>query len=625
MRKFNRRELLRNTAVGAVSMGSSTLLSGCVQNPAPSGNEMGADTGPLLPPRIPGSIRDASPAEQDLKLTVISGTMPTDLRGHVFSVASIPDDRDGYVFNGEGMIYRLDFTADAVTLRSRLARTPSYYAAQETAGSEDEFLDAGVLRLSPTLGARNQPNHAVFALGEQLIITSDLGRPYSIDPETLGLIAPLGPIEQWRTAFDASLPSGPFPTILTAAHLGYDANTQELFSVNYSPALPEGKPFTDLLRWNSNGKLQRWKLVDTAGNGVLIKQSVHQVAVTQDFVILADTAFRISTEQFSGNRRTTPQAADTPIYIIRRDALKHDVSEVQALQVDIPRETLHFLVDFDNPQGRITLHAAHPCAWDFSDWLRDDDRLGTVRQPVRRGLRGMPSTPLDIGVLGRHVIDTTTGKLLDSELLQDDEYTWGASLPTVPTIEKNPPFESIFWLSFGFSEEMLTWRTSQLYKKYKYRQIDYTELPILGRPSTLFRLDVPQMEILDGYQFPPGRFATAPQFIPKADSVIAEATNGYLMCVVTSDDTSASGSSGDELWIFDSSQLFLGPLCRLGHPELNMAFVQHSTWLPSLTKPSTINQISVREDFANRLEGQPENVRKMFEEEVFPKFERGNN
>ncbi len=621
MRKFNRRELLRDTGAVAVGIGCGSVLSGCVRNPALPEGEPTVDTGPLLPPRIPGSIREATSAEQDLELRAVAGALPTDLRGHVFSVASIPDDRDGYVFNGEGMIYRLSFAEDSVMLRSRLAKTPSYYADQATQGSEDEFLDAGVLRLSPTLGARTQANHALLPLGEQLIVTSDVGRPYTINTQTLELVAPLGTIDQWRTAFDESLPSGPFPTILTAAHPGYDANTQELFSVNYAPDLPEGKPFTDLLRWDANGQLHRWKLVDAAENDVLIKQSLHQVGVTQDFLILADTAFRMSVEQFSGDRRTTPQAANTPVYIIPRDALTNDANEVQAMRVDIPREMLHFLVDYETPQAQITLHVAHPCAWDFSDWLRDDDRLGTVRQPVRRGLRGMPSTPLDIGVLGRHVIDASTGKLLDSELLQDDEYTWGASLPTVPSSENDTRHESIFWLSFGFSEEMLAWRTSQLYENYEYRQVDYTELPILGRPSTLFRLDAPQMEIADGYQFPPGRFATAPQFVPGGSSVVPDATNGYLLCVVISDDTSTSGSSGDELWIFDAANLKLGPVCRLGHPELNLAFVQHSTWLPSLSAPVAKDHISVREDFAERLKGQPENVQALFEQKVFPKFE----
>lgn len=621
MHEFDRRVFLRRCAVNTAGLSSMGLLPGCGKRAEGPTSVTGVDTGPLLPPRIPGSIRQASREEVDLNLQVISGSVPEGLRGHVFSVAALPDERDGYVFNGDGMLYRLDFTAEGVLLRARIAKTPSYYADRATAGTEDEFLDAGVLRLSPTLGARNQANHAIVPFGDALLVTSDTGRPYVLDPRSLELLAPLGTNDQWQPALGEPLLLGPFPAVLTAAHPYYDANTQELFSINYAPALPDGQPFADLLRWRGGEPLRRWKLVDDEGNPVRIHQSAHQVAATRDFVIVADTAFRFAGEAGFTERRTAAQAADTPVYIIRRNALTDDIDEVPARRVVIPRELLHFLVDYENPQGKITLHTAHHAAWDVSDWLRADDRLGTVRQPVRRSLRGMPSTPLDIGVLGRHTIDTSTGEVIESATLEDPEFTWGASLATVQEAPTPARIESIFWLAFGFSEEMLTWRTAQAYEHYKYRQVDYTKLPILGRPSALFRLDVPTMEIADGYQFPPGRFATAPQFIPRAGELTADATTGYILCAVISDDASTEGSSGDELWIFDAENLKLGPLCRLGHPQLNLAFLQHSVWVAEFKEPTRTGEVTVREDFEQRLKGQPEKVKRLFEEKVFPEFE----
>lgn len=622
MHPFDRRQFLRRSAVSVAGLGSLGILPGCGQRGETPASSSEVDTGPLLTPRVPGSIRQASREEVDLELQVIAGKLPEGLRGHVFSVAALPDERDGYVFNGDGMLYRIDFTGDKVLLKSRIARTPSYFADQATAGTEDEFLDAGVLRLSPTLGAQEQANHAIVPFGDALLVTTDTGRPYVLDADSLELRNPLGTNAEWKSALGEPLLSGPFPAILTAAHPYFDANTEELFGINYAPPLPGSEPFTDLLRWRAGGPVQRWKLVDADGNPVLIKQSAHQVAATRDFVLVADTAFRFGGEEDLVERRTTPQAPDTPVYIIRRDALADDVDEVTAQRVVIPREILHFLVDYENPQGQITLHTAHAAAWDFSDGLRADDRLGTVRQPVRRGLRGMSSTPTDIGVLGRHTIDTGTGEVVESELLQDPEFTWGAALFTLPYEQTPERIESIFWLSFGFSEEMLSWRTARAYENYEHRQIDYSKLPILGRPSALFRLDVPSMQIADGYQFPPGRFATAPQFLPRTDEPTADATSGYILCAVISDDASTEGSSGDELWIFDAENLKRGPVCRLGHPQLDVAFLQHSVWVPELNEPAEVAGISVREDFEPRLEGQPEEVRRLFEEKVFPQFEK---
>ncbi len=621
MPEFARRQLPRLITLAAIGLCLFGWLSGCTTRPEPPTNEALAETGPLLPPRAPGSLRRASREELDVELNVISGTLPGDVRGHVFSVASLPEDGDSYVFNGDGMIYRLDLDGNKVHLRSRIAKTPSYFADRATAGSEDAFLDAGVLRLSPTLGARNQANHAVVPVGNRLFITSDTGRPFEIDPQSLRVVSPLGANRQWRPALGEPLLSGPFPAVFTAAHPGYDANTNDLFSVNYAPLLPDVEAFTDLLRFRPGEPIGRWKLVDEDGRDIRIKQSVHQLAVTRDFVILADTAFRIGREQLFGDQSTSPQSSDTAVYIVRRDVLAEDVDRVTAQRVVVPREMLHFLADYDNPDGRITLHVAHHCAWDVSDWLRTNDRLGTVRQPVRRGLRGMPSTPLDIGVLARHTIDTAAGELVDSQLLDDQEFTWGASLPTFQGSQPPDQFKSLYWLSLGFSEEMLSWRTVQIYEHYKYRRVSYAELPILGRPSALFRVDVAEMKIADGYQFPAGRFATMSQFVPRSETGEAAPTDGYLFCVVVSDDATTSGSSGDEIWIFDAANLKLGPVCRLGHPQLDVAFVLHGAWLPELTTPPANDRISIREDFAEQLEDQPERVKELFEQEVFPKFE----
>jgi len=163
-------------------------------------------------PSFPKSILSVSREEfdgrdaehQPLKLTVKKGIskeevkLPPDLQGHVFiispvgSVASVSvsrknnkdvngcQDEDNYdakltvlpskdgwtpLFNGDGMMYRLDFENGDAHLMTRIIKTPCYYADEATHNCEEyknlKFEDVGITRLSlKSLGVRNQVNTA---------------------------------------------------------------------------------------------------------------------------------------------------------------------------------------------------------------------------------------------------------------------------------------------------------------------------------------------------------------------------------------------------------------------------------------------------------------------------------
>jgi hypothetical protein len=51
--------------------------------------------------------------------------------------------------------------------------------------------------------------------------------------------------------------------------------------------------FVYLMRWNGSGYIERWRLVLPDRSPVVIHQSLHQIAVTRNYVILMDTAFRV--------------------------------------------------------------------------------------------------------------------------------------------------------------------------------------------------------------------------------------------------------------------------------------------------------------------------------------------
>src|SRR5262249_40385561 len=162
----------------------------------------------------------------------------------------------------------------------------------------------------PLLGARDFLNTAFVPIAQpgqapRLLLTYDAGRPYEIDPLTLEVLGPMGAAAEWAAEV---FQSSPFPMILSAGHPFWDPPTRELFTISYGRSLasmgphPErigwlgpqlwshqgGVPdsFTHLVRWNGAGALEHWQLLGPDGTEVQISQSVHQVAVTRNWIVL---------------------------------------------------------------------------------------------------------------------------------------------------------------------------------------------------------------------------------------------------------------------------------------------------------------------------------------------------
>lgn len=202
--------------------------------------------------RHASSIAEAHRTEfQQLLLQVVRGDLPDDLSGHVFVVAPVgnvgtqgfPGPRHDSAINGDGMVYRLDFAANAVSLKSRLVRSADYYtdeAAEAHARyAAFRYANAGILRISPLLGSRDYGNTALLgfrlaAQNDRLAVTFDGGRPLEIDPGTLAVVTPIGAVDEWRAE---AMPDVAFPPILTTAHPAADALTGEMFIVNYGRSI----------------------------------------------------------------------------------------------------------------------------------------------------------------------------------------------------------------------------------------------------------------------------------------------------------------------------------------------------------------------------------------------------
>ncbi|NJL00051.1 MAG: carotenoid oxygenase family protein [Spirulinaceae cyanobacterium SM2_1_0] len=605
-------------------------------------------------------------------------------------------DQPGAVTLKSRLLRPFEYRADEITQR-------------EPRWSRLKFQDYGVVRFSKPLGVRNELNTAFLPLPglegqEQLLVTYDVGRPYLLDPDSLEVLSPIGQNREWRSAVQHSYL---FKPIFSTAHPVYDCFTQDVFTVNYgrsignflsavpgmqalsallrriwhfSPynvilqflALPftwliqqlsrnpgfarrwqklrQGlfPDFVDLLRWHGTGKLERWRLILPDGSHLSIKQTMHQIGVSKDYLVLLDTAFSTGIEQLFNNplprlprlerflRRwlELPPNADSLFYIVKRRDLERtpgdpadhdDPPQIRVRPVAIAGEAAHFLTDYENPDGNLTLHVSHICAWDVAEWIRSIDKLPRAYTQGRKNnfrrfsnpLAGQELNPMDISRLGRYTIagEGTSAVPSQVRMVADTRYTWGTGLYAFRDrdAQNAPPqkLHNLYWTTFGLRKNLMTRFACQLYKHYRYQQVPQAEIieSVKDRdvPACLLRLDTQRMEIADIYEFPVNYFVSSPQFIPRrvasegADTAIALSTDGYLSCVVLHLNPERNQLDRAEIWLFDGSALASGPLCKLHHPELQLNFTLHTAWLPVLTHAPETYRITPLEDYGETV------------------------
>ncbi|MDJ0797770.1 MAG: carotenoid oxygenase family protein [Calothrix sp. MO_167.B12] len=422
--------------------------------------------------------------------------------------------------------------------------------------------------------------------------------------------------------------------------------------------------FTDLVRYNfKTKKIERWRLT-LNGQPLYITQAVHQIAITKDYLIIPDISFMIEYSQilspflFDWIRKKMPigywisliflqltkQKSFTTFYIVRRPSIDdcgssledgEALKELPVIPVKIPREVSHFTVDYDNPGDKITLHIGHRNGWDVTEWISSYDQPIPEKGKNKlrpNDLKGMIVGSTDLGFLGRYIIDARTGELLDTKLVSDsNKNTWSLSVYTHREIcreretERETKVKNIYWVSWGFSWELIPERIYEAYTKNEYRTISSENLPKSDQPATLLRLDTESMQIVDSFAFPHGYFACSPQFIPTSSQVPPkdkdESIDGYILCVVFSDENPQG-----EFWVFHADNFHKNPIYRLSHPKLNLRFTIHSTWLPDINKGKYSEEIrhqkreSVYLDYEDLIRDGSAKTQKIFDEVVYPHF-----
>lgn len=629
--------------------------------------------------------------------------LPADLWGYAFFACPLPPvttfSADQYargdrmVLNGDGMLYRLGFEAGTAILKTRMMKTPCYYAdlAAQLVPKFDKFgyrfLDGGMVRHSMFLGTRNQMNTAFIATKEHLLATFDAARPHILDPDSMELLEPIGDISNWQGLAPKQPPwitqiFQPYsnPAHPVCDHLAIDTpgSAGEFITANYSAGLsllsavdrfrrwlkgrlgrdgiilknPWGA-FTSLVRYRFDRKtFEKWRLVLPNGEPVIIQQAIHQMALTEDYIIVGDIAFKIELSQilapflFGAIRKYSVQIGYwlslvflklvqpipyANLYVVTRADLDRPIPlgeqrTLTVVKIVLPREVSHFVTDYRNPNGKITLMSAHNGGWDVTEWIGEYDESVNldceVTPPItkgieviagvnnrlpaeppvkclRPGLRGFQPSPVDLNSVARYTIDAPTGAVLEASFLSDigdnpsKRNTWSVSVNTHRNLSRDSDLEagekitSLYWMGWGFTWETIPKRIYRAYRDRDNRVISVEGLPDADMPASLLRLDTERMEIADSFEFPIGYLARSPQFIPSKDPCPAgkdPATHGYIVCVIMSDaePDNPKTAAKDEIWIFHADDFKGKPIYRLSHPNINLGLTIHSTWIPEI-------------------------------------------
>jgi carotenoid cleavage dioxygenase-like enzyme len=698
--------------------------------------------------------------EVDGQLNVVDGQLPNDIKGAVYVIYPVgsinsnglpfPEfNSDGSknqeygtpVMNGDGMVLLINFNNTPVTVKSRLMKTPCFYADQGFPykhGIENDlfaFKNWGIARISMMLGSRNEQNTAIIPVqfkGTKAALVSayDVGRPFLLDASSLELKTPLGGHADWTDGVPSSIP-WPFSLVMSTAHPTFDPYTQELFSVNFVRSMSSmfadsrvifhlknnmqlvkdklsdfvsklqstenssnteenrnklinffenidthlgtQKPDSSdsasnssnevyLMRWTGNAEIEKWLLHDQNGNPIAIKQCMHQISISEDYVLLTDTSFKFTSDLMFNNfllnddkldaylRKllTNPMLPYTICYIVKRKELTKGGGAAVAytLQQNIPLETIHYSLNYKNPNGVITLYGAHNAAICVAEWMRHFDIAKISGQPVDPEVIGLFALgSMDVGRLGKWeidaeklTIDTQNSKVFAGKGNTDSNKigpnSWNIGLYTyrdmISATTNVDTIEYLWLVSNGLDKRMLSEFIYDLYSDYGNRIVPANEMLSLtekGIPCGITRIKADTMEPDDYYQFDFDTFPRSIQFVPRTpkSTIIPASVDGYIFCTVQIKNTPDSPIGyRSEFWLFDAMNVAQGPVCKLRNPHIQFCFTLHSTWLENADAFDINYNVSIKTDYNEVISALPKGDKQMiqfiFDTKVYPFF-----
>lgn len=505
------------------------------------------------------------------RLDVVEGHWPTDLSGSVFVVG--PDKREpgGHWFGAHGLLCRIDVAPGAdgrIAVRAATIDTPLARLRQRWPRL---FRQIEFAEMSP-FGVTNMANTNVEPIGGRLFIGYDAGRPLEVDPVTLATITPVGANREWFQAVPAPVE----PLVSVAAHPAADHDEHALYFVNYSP-LP-GDRHPAIVRWGLHGALESWPLDGAEGF-----DSIHDVKVSANHLVISDLPFVVEPESFRGAPRTIRNQDVTRLFIVAKADLRATPpgQPVPVQEVTVPIPTGHLAVEHDDHDGVLTLTLEHIPLGDLMIRVLPDD-VDHAGTPIPDPYEGLVALGVQPGTVGRYRIDVGTGTVLEGERTWDDRF-WGSVLAardlTTPAARRS--HRDLWFSGLGFDPALVPERWWALYGDGANTAIvSPDELPDEPRPGALAHFDLESMKVTEVFAYEGGAFPAPPTFVPRLEA--DGPGDGYIVVLVHQD--------GDkELQIFDAHDVERGPLARATAPGFNPPLLLHSCWMAPRPGPRPSN------------------------------------
>lgn len=406
-----------------------------------------------------------------------------------------------------------------------------------------------------------------------------------------------------------------------------DRQTGEVFLVNYQKKQPDGEHPVYLLRWDGRGGLEKWLVLGEDGRPIEIQQSIHELVFSRDHILLADTAFLTGTEIFTPWKSAPLPNEKTVVYLVDRRELEQGNAAVTARRVEINEACIHLVAEYENPEDQVTVYMLHTPATNTAELIRGHDR-DLNGQYFPADLIGYGTLPvLDLSSIGRHIIDARRGQVVRSQYLSQMPYTWGPYLYTYKGRQIQPfNKQDLFVMFKGFSKELLPARIFNAYKDTSSRRVPLEQMvggAGLNHNNSICRITTDDLKIADAYVFPDRVLLLTMVCLDAKD----EHQPGYVLAGVVTDELAEGRSSGHEYWLFKADRLSEGPVCKLGHPQLNNSTLFHGVYIPDSIKLEQAQQvpsyfISLRDDYPeSELKQWGREVLSLFRDVIWPYFD----
>lgn len=569
--------------------------------------------------------------DSQFELHCVSGDLPADIDGSLYIAQCLGAPKAFMV--GETNIVRLEFGPDRVKLTNRRMRTPASLALQSLAPTKYRFDFFGLFYLSPGVGMFSYTEGMYLLPDGRIAVTSDIDRPWVIDRTDLRAITPIGRRDEWipiMTDSAGEVLGSLFAGYNTSHAVQPDHRTGEVFMVNFQKRQPTGEHPVNFIRWTGEGPFKRWLVLGEDGEPVEIKQSIHELVFSKDYVLLADTAFVTGTEMFFPWKSAPLPNEKTVVYIIDRRELKQNGNTVTAKRMEVNKACIHLIAEYENPDDNITVYMLHTPATNTAELIREHDR-NLDGNYFPKHLIGYGTLPvLDLSSVGKHVLDMKLREVANSQYLSQMPYTWGPYLYTYIGRQTSPfNGQDLFVMFKGFSRDILPERIFKAYKDIDSRKVPLEQMvggEGLKHNTSICRITTGDFKIADAYVFP--------DHVLLLTIACLEAKNqqpGYVIAGIVTDENVEDGSSGHQYWLFPADNLAGGPICKLGHPELNNSTLFHGVYIPKSNAWSQNNlsepyRISIRDDYPeDELKKWGNEVLSLFRDEIWPCFEPGKS